>query len=106
MVADRALAARRVTGGAGITLVSDPARRLSCELPQGRKAARVNGLWRVRGVPYIGSQLERWKADGVVRLVQRPRPYRPRGSACPPSAGLRRAAVQKARPRPDPRKAL
>src|SRR4029077_1893410 len=28
-----------------------PARRLSCELPQGRKAARVNGLWRVRGVP-------------------------------------------------------
>jgi len=22
-----------------------------CELPQGRKAARVNGLWRVRGVP-------------------------------------------------------
>ncbi len=33
----------------------DPARRLSCELPQGRKAARVNGLWRVRGVPYVGS---------------------------------------------------
>jgi len=31
----------------------DPARRLSCELPQGRKAARVNGLWRVRGVPYF-----------------------------------------------------
>src|ERR1700751_579273 len=30
---------------------SDPARRLSCDLPQGRKAARVNGLWRVRGVP-------------------------------------------------------
>ena len=30
----------------------DPARRLSCELPQGRKAARVNGLWRVRGVPF------------------------------------------------------
>ena len=29
----------------------DPARRLSCELPQGRKAARVNGLCRVRGVP-------------------------------------------------------
>src|SRR4029079_5113033 len=28
----------------------DPARRLSCELPQGRKAARVNGLWRVCGV--------------------------------------------------------
>ena len=28
----------------------DPARRPSCELPQGRKAARVNGLWRVRGV--------------------------------------------------------
>ena len=35
----------------GITLAVDPARRLSCELPQGRKAARVNGLWRVRGVP-------------------------------------------------------
>jgi DNA-binding transcriptional MocR family regulator len=32
----------------------DPARRLSCELPQGRKAARVNGLCRVRGVPYVG----------------------------------------------------
>ena len=31
----------------------DPARRLSCELPQGRKAARVNGLWRVRGVPFF-----------------------------------------------------
>ena len=31
----------------------DPVRRLSCELPQGRKAARVNGLWRVRGVPRI-----------------------------------------------------
>src|ERR1700754_2735011 len=37
----------------GITLAVDPARRLSCELPQGRKAARVNGLWRVRGVPYF-----------------------------------------------------
>src|SRR6516162_11826307 len=37
--------------GPGITLSVDPARRLSCELPQGRKAARVNGLWRVRGVP-------------------------------------------------------
>src|SRR6476620_8001701 len=36
---------------AGIRLAVDPARRLSCELPQGRKAARVNGLWRVRGVP-------------------------------------------------------
>ena len=32
----------------------DPARRLSCELPQGRKAARVNGLCRVRGVPSVG----------------------------------------------------
>src|SRR5258707_6084780 len=38
---------------AGIRLAVDPARRLSCELPQGRKAARVNGLWRVRGVPYF-----------------------------------------------------
>ena len=27
----------------------DPARRPSCELPQGRKAARVSGLWRVCG---------------------------------------------------------
>src|ERR1700744_1399567 len=35
----------------GITLTMDPARRLSCERPQGRKAARVNGLCRVRGVP-------------------------------------------------------
>lgn len=31
----------------------DPARRPSCELPQGWKAARVNGLWRVRGVPFV-----------------------------------------------------
>src|SRR5246127_654920 len=38
--------------GPGITLAMDPARRLSCELPQGRKAARVNGLCRVRGVPF------------------------------------------------------
>ena len=42
----------------------DPARRLSCELPQGRKAARVNGLWRVRGVPSI-SRL----SDGERRAV-------------------------------------
>lgn len=33
----------------------DPARRPTCELPQGWKAARVNGLWRVRGVPFIFS---------------------------------------------------
>src|SRR5271169_3868325 len=37
----------------GTRLSVDPARRLSRELPQGRKAARVNGLWRVRGVPYV-----------------------------------------------------
>src|ERR1700754_358551 len=37
----------------GIRLSMDPARRLSCELPQGRKAARVNGLCRVRGVPFV-----------------------------------------------------
>jgi hypothetical protein len=37
--------------GSGTTLAMDPVRRPSCELPQGRKAARVNGLWRVRGVP-------------------------------------------------------
>src|ERR1700761_5708199 len=106
MVADLPDAPVELLRGPRIRLAVDPARRLSCELPQGRKAARVNGLWRVRGVPYTGSQLERWKADGVVRLVQRPSPYRPRGSACPPSAGLRRAAVQEARARPHPRKAL
>src|SRR6478672_11580409 len=44
---------------AGITLATDPARRLSCELPQGRKAARVNGLWRVRGVPFCSRPIER-----------------------------------------------
>src|ERR1035441_5683415 len=38
----------------GTRLSVDPARRPSCELPQGRKAARVNGLWRVRGVPCRG----------------------------------------------------
>src|SRR5215207_2335251 len=46
-VPQRSMAVRR----SGIRLAVDPARRLSCELPQGRKAARVNGLWRVRGVP-------------------------------------------------------
>src|SRR6201999_4537032 len=54
----------------GITLAVDPARRLSCELPQGRKAARVNGLCRVRGVPYVWGRLcarpviQRWTAKG------------------------------------------
>src|SRR5690349_6017786 len=45
----------------------DPARRLSCELPQGRKAARVNGLCRVRGVPY----LHEWRpaSPGFAALV-------------------------------------
>src|ERR1700694_4709947 len=38
---------------AGIRLGVDPGGRLSCELPQGRKATRVNGLWRVRVVPYF-----------------------------------------------------
>ncbi|GAA1600208.1 hypothetical protein GCM10009764_24920 [Nocardia ninae] len=47
-----------VPGGGGsagepLHLLTDPARRASCELPQGRKAARVNGLCRVRGVPLI-----------------------------------------------------
>ena len=51
MVADLPDAPVELLGGPGITLATDPARRLSCELPQGRKAARVNGLWRVRGVP-------------------------------------------------------
>ena len=36
----------------GLHSATDSARRPSCELPQGRKAARVNGLWRVRGVPF------------------------------------------------------
>ena len=53
MVADLPDAPVESLGGAGITLATDPARRLSCELPQGRKAARVNGLWRVRGVPFF-----------------------------------------------------
>lgn len=35
----------------------DPVRRPSCELPQGRKAARVSGLWRVRGVPLWGERI-------------------------------------------------
>ncbi len=39
----------------GTTLSVDPVRRPSCELPQGRKAARVNGLWRVRGVPQFAA---------------------------------------------------
>jgi hypothetical protein len=43
----------------GTTLTVDPVRRLSCELPQGRKAARVNGLWRVRGVPYLSGPVFR-----------------------------------------------
>ena len=51
MVADLPDAPVELLSDAGITLATDPARRLSCELPQGRKAARVNGLWRVRGVP-------------------------------------------------------
>src|SRR3984957_14274183 len=44
---------RAIESEPGTRLSVDPARRLSCELPQGRKAARVNGLWRVRGVPYV-----------------------------------------------------
>ena len=46
----------------------DPARRLSCELPQGRKAARVNGLWRVRGVPFLQT-LTSTALDGERRTV-------------------------------------
>src|SRR5262249_53406164 len=50
---------------AGITLAMDPARRLSCELPQGRKAARVNGLCRVRGVPLcLGAVMPASGRDG------------------------------------------
>ena len=51
MVADPADAPVEVRMGRVLDFFLDPARRLSCELPQGRKAARVNGLWRVRGVP-------------------------------------------------------
>src|SRR5699024_8107152 len=42
------LASRRP---AGVWCGPDPTRRPSRELPQGRNAARVSGLWRVRGVP-------------------------------------------------------
>src|ERR1700761_5563119 len=52
MVADLPDAPVELLRGPRIRLAVDPARRLSCELPQGRKAARVNGLWRVRGVPF------------------------------------------------------
>src|SRR5258705_5528695 len=51
MVADLAGAAVETRTARVLDCALDPARRLSCELPQGRKAARVNGLWRVRGVP-------------------------------------------------------
>ena len=42
-----------VRGVAGARYTWDwvPARWYLAQLPQGRKAARVNGLWRVRGVP-------------------------------------------------------
>jgi DNA-binding transcriptional MocR family regulator len=53
MVADLAGAAVETRTARVLDCALDPARRLSCELPQGRKAARVNGLWRVRGVPFI-----------------------------------------------------
>ena len=51
MVADHPDAPVELRLGRVLDFFLDPARRLSCELPQGRKAARVNGLWRVRGVP-------------------------------------------------------
>ena len=44
----------------------DPARRPTCELPQGWKAARVNGLWRVRGVPFM-----LWPYSGARRYERR-----------------------------------
>ncbi len=44
----------------------DPARRPSCELPQGWKAARVSGLWRVRGVPFLP-----WPCSGARRYERR-----------------------------------
>lgn len=61
----------------------DPARRPSCELPQGRKAARVSGLWRVRGVPFVLSPLRPFPVlSGVVGSLDRValalyRKYRP-----------------------------
>ena len=46
-----------MAGGQPLDWGMDPARRPSCELPQGRKAARVSMLWRVRGVPsYQGAE--------------------------------------------------
>ena len=71
------------------TLATDPARRPSCELPQGRKAARVNGLWRVRGVPF--SSARRGTPESV----------RPLGHHAPMSRRNRekRAAKQKDRRR-------
>ncbi|AKA95744.1 Hypothetical protein CUL131002_0190 [Corynebacterium ulcerans] len=37
----------------GYAMWQDFAWRLSRELPQGRNAARVSGLWRVCGVPFL-----------------------------------------------------
>ncbi|AIU90805.1 Hypothetical protein Cul05146_0211 [Corynebacterium ulcerans] len=37
----------------GYAMCQDFAWRLSRELPQGRNAARVSGLWRVCGVPFL-----------------------------------------------------
>ncbi|AIT88174.1 Hypothetical protein Cul210932_0204 [Corynebacterium ulcerans] len=39
----------------GYAMWQDFAWRLSRELPQGRNAARVSGLWRVCGVPFFVS---------------------------------------------------
>ena len=75
---------------------ADSARRPSCELPQGRKAARVNGLWRVRGVPFFLGPV--WHT----RKCQTPRapcPHEPtqpreaRSEAEGPSSGGSRALV-------------
>src|ERR1700738_1897903 len=55
----------RIDSSPGTRLSVDPVRRLSCERPQGRKAARVNGLWRVHGVPYVTTP----GVDGERRMV-------------------------------------
>ena len=42
-----------IRGGVSYTRRRFPARRYLAELPQGRKAARVSELFRVRGEPFV-----------------------------------------------------
>src|SRR5271155_4179003 len=110
MVAE-AVTAPMVALPVGIRLSVDPARRLSCELPQGRKAARVNGLCRVRGVPSLtpptvfdSERAPRCStAKGPHGVFRFPQPCGALGSAHTPPAGLCRAAGQEAGLGSDPR---